>query len=181
MESIEDTKISLRFPDLLLKTICLEPFFQKWRWCRQIWAGQHSTISNTSRTGVQGGLQLRKSSVHARSGSNWQKKPPKITGIRKFVKLTSHTYTCNNLTGFNNIFIQHIHITGNGNDDANLLKSVRKNSWNQILGDFIFGRFSSFGISVSIRTYSNTWQTCKILLELNWLLRAQMSIHSLYD
>ena len=37
------------------------------------------------------------------------KKLPKITCKRKFVKLTSHTYTCNNLTSFIYVCVQHIH------------------------------------------------------------------------
>ncbi len=51
------------------------------------------------------------------------KNPPEIY-IRKFVKLTGHTYACNNLTSF--AYAAHA-ITGNGND-ANLLKSNFQNS-----------------------------------------------------
>ena len=40
------------------------------------------------------------------------KKPPTITYIKEFVKLTGHTYDCNNLTIFE--YAAHA-ITGNGN------------------------------------------------------------------
>jgi hypothetical protein len=68
-------------------------------------------------------LKPTRPTAHRYTEVSNNKNPPEIY-IRKFVKLTGHTYACNNLTNF---AFAALAITGNGNY-ANLLKSNFKNS-----------------------------------------------------
>ena len=70
-----------------------------------------------------------------RSWAKWQK--PAKKQMRKFVKLTGHTYTWNSLTNF-----QHEAMTGNGNQ-VNLLKTCLKKlvKSHRVFNELIFGGF----------------------------------------